>query len=257
MHVSAAQLRVVTRGPMQLRFAPLGHGVAFALVELPDEGSLGTSLEEACTEAHWGVVLRGSLDVVRGPWHRTMAAGTAFHIPSGPPAHWMLAEERTSLAGFIPLDKDPKGRFRDLGAPPDAAPAGIAASLGDDSLPLVIRDDGDVEVPPGRVEAHGAEMGPWLFCRARFGRTSGYATSWCDAEHYGIVAEGDLAIEWESDVELLAAGDIYYCPAGPPGHRFEVADAATVVDFTPISGIGSGRRLADWRVGIAGARARS
>ena len=59
---------------------------------------------------------------------------------------------------------------------------------------------------------------------------------------------GRLAIEWEDDVEILSSGDIFHCPAGPPGHRLEAADPATFVDLTPIAALAGGAR---WRNGVA------
>ena len=32
-----------------------------------------------------------------------------------------------------------------------------------------------------------------------------------------------------------AAGDVFHCPAGPPGHRLEAADPATFIDLTPVA----------------------
>jgi quercetin dioxygenase-like cupin family protein len=246
VHVSATGLRTVTRGPLRLRFAPLG-GVAFAYVDLPAEGSTGTSLEESCIEAHWGVVLTGSLEVVRGEERRRLEAGSAFHIPAGQPAHRLFAGGAVTMAGFIPLDGDPATGSRLDVDGIRGQDVGVVLASGDVTLPLVIRDEDTSEVGGGRVEADSARMGPWTVCRARFGRTSGYVSPWCDAEHFGLVVSGDLAVAWEDDIEVLSAGDAYHCPPGPPGHRFEVADAATVVDFTPLSALRSGRRLADWR----------
>ncbi len=77
--------------------------------------------------------------------------------------------------------------------------------------------------------------------RVRMGERSGYTTGWCDAPHWGLVTAGRMAIEWEDDVEILSTGDIFHCPAGPPGHRLEAADPATFVDLTPVAALGDGR----------------
>jgi len=61
------------------------------------------------------------------------------------------------------------------------------------------------------------------------------------------VTTGQLVIEYEHDVEIVSAGDVYYCPAGAPAHRLEAADPATVVDITPIDAIVADGRLAEWR----------
>ena len=92
-----------------------------------------------------------------------------------------------------------------------------------------------------------AEMGPWVFARNTFGPLSGYTTGWCDLPHWGMVLSGDLALTFEDGVELLTAGDIYYCPPGPPGHQFQVADAATTFDYTPLDDLLGPARKAEWR----------
>jgi hypothetical protein len=84
--------------------------------------------------------------------------------------------------------------------------------------------------------------------RSAFGSTSGYNTSWCDLPHWGVVVAGGAAIEYEDDVEVVSAGDFYYCPPGPPGHKLEVADGAVLVDFTPREAVDAGARVSDWRV---------
>jgi hypothetical protein len=83
--------------------------------------------------------------------------------------------------------------------------------------------------------------------QAHFGAGSGYTTDWCDAPHWGLVTSGAIAIEWQNDIEVLAAGDVYHCPAGPPGHRLEAADPASVIDLTPIDSARRAR-VAPWRV---------
>jgi quercetin dioxygenase-like cupin family protein len=55
-----------------------------------------------------------------------------------------------------------------------------------------------------------------------------------------------MTIEWEQDVEVVATGDVFHCPAGPPGHRIEAADPASFIDLTPVAAYDGGR-LADWR----------
>jgi quercetin dioxygenase-like cupin family protein len=78
------------------------------------------------------------------------------------------------------------------------------------------------------------------------GERSGYTSGWCDAPHWGLVTDGQMAIEWEDDIEILSSGDIFHCPAGPPGHRLEAADPATFLDLTPVAALAGGR-VADWR----------
>ena len=90
-----------------MRFAQLGS-VVFVVAEVPETGTSGTTLEEACIEPHWSIVLSGTLDVVRsdGPTAR-VRAGQAFHVPAGVPAHSFQADGRISAAGFAPLPSGP------------------------------------------------------------------------------------------------------------------------------------------------------
>ena len=102
-------------------------------------------------------------------------------------------------------------------------------------------------IEDGDVDAEVHRMSDLVLTRVRMGTTSGYTSQWCDAEHWGMVAAGRIAIEWEDDVEVLGTGDIYYCPPGPPGHRITAADPATMVDLTPLTSLETVTRLADWR----------
>jgi quercetin dioxygenase-like cupin family protein len=86
-------------------------------------------------------------------------------------------------------------------------------------------------------------MGIWTCMRVTYGPLSGFASGWCDLPHWGQVLDGEIVVESEDELELLSPGDIYWCPPGPPGHRFEVADSATVLDYTPTDALlGPGRR---------------
>jgi hypothetical protein len=94
-------------------------------------------------------------------------------------------------------------------------------------------------------------MGEWIFTRTTYGPLSGYTSGWCDMPHWGMVLSGDLALRFEGSVELLSAGDVYYCPAGPPGHQFQVADGATTIDYTPVADLFGPGRKAEWRSAAA------
>jgi hypothetical protein len=90
----------------------------------------------------------------------------------------------------------------------------------------------------GRIETEAAVMGQWLFTRTSFGALSGHADDWCDLPHWGMVLEGNLVVRWEdSELELMVPGDVFHTPPGPPGHRIEVADPTTIVDYTPIRSV--------------------
>ena len=248
MHVTPTELRVVRRGDLLLRFALLDE-MAYVLAETPPAGSAGTLLEDPCEDAHWGVVLRGGLELQRDGEVDALGPGTAFHVPGGPPSHRFTAASRTVFAGFAPIASG-----RAYGAPltgvpddehPDDSTSHAARAL---EPPVVVRlMRGGVPVRTGGIDAEAAAMGDWVVSRATFGPTSGYGTEWCDLPHWGMVLTGGIGIEWENDVEVLTAGDVYYCPAGPPGHRIVVADAATIVDFTPRDALATTARIVDWR----------
>lgn len=244
MYVTSADLRAVRREGVLTRFAMLGP-VAYVLADLP-AGAAGTSLETPCIERHWGIVLQGTLRLER-PGPTALAAGTAFHIPGGAPEHRFCAPDPVVVAGFAPLEATvgmgdealaAKG-FEVVGMtqPPPPPPPTIQLDPSGTTY----------HVARGAIDVETATMGPWLFSRATFGPLSGYTSGWCDLPHWGLVIQGDLAIAYEHGVELLSAGDVYYCPPGPPGHRFEVSDAATVMDYTPTAGIEPIRRRAEWR----------
>jgi mannose-6-phosphate isomerase-like protein (cupin superfamily) len=284
MRVTPSELRAVRRRELTLRSARLGP-VAAVLVEAPSEGSRQTSLEEPCEEPHWSIVLRGELELRRGRGRWRLLPGDVFHVPAGPPPHRFFAARLTVLAGFVPLpegddpgdiggDPEPKNLAGIRGLVAGSHPARLAADgeragdprrtlqgqggtaavarppNGDRNSVVVARRLDGPAVPAGEVEAEAVAMGTWVMARACFGPTSGYGANWCDLPHWGLVVSGGAAIEYEDDVEVVGAGDFYYCPAGPPGHRLEVADAAMVVDFTPQDLIDSGLRIEDWRARV-------
>jgi mannose-6-phosphate isomerase-like protein (cupin superfamily) len=258
MHVSARQLRTARRDGLILRFAQLGP-VAFIVAEFPETGTAGTSLEEPCVEAHWSIVLTGSLDIVRpdGPAAR-VGPGQALYVPGGDPAHTFRADRRVSAAGFVPL---PTGAIDDE-AVREAGFEEVPTTVWQPHLPAardvtVAAGSAMVPLQRGAIEADAALMGPWVYCQASFGGVSGYSSEWCDLPHWGMVLGGTMAIEWEDDVEIVGAGDAFYCPRGPAGHRFQVTDSATIFDFTPLDALGAVGRIAEWRPTISLSPARA
>ncbi len=252
MHITARQLRTARRDGLILRFAQLGP-VAFIVAEFPETGTAGTSLEEPCVEPHWSIVLSGSLEVVRpgGP-SADIGPGHAFHVPAGDPAHSFRAKGRISAAGFVPL---PTGQI-DEQAVREAGFEEVRSSAWRPALPAardvtVVPGSAMVPLQRGAIEAGAALMGPWVYCQATFGGVSGYSSRWCDLPHWGMVLAGTMAIEWEDDIEIVGAGDAFYCPRGPAGHRFQVTDSATIVDFTPVDALASVGRIAEWRPTIS------
>jgi hypothetical protein len=212
----------------------MGEAV-FIVVDLPDAGTAGTSVEEPCRLEHWGLVLQGELTLL-GRRGRTFGPGTAFYVPPGP-VHRFRADERVVVAGFAPVTE-----------PVDDSPETLAAR-GVEILsrvgpppprPSSMRVAGrrSRTIASGHIETETAVMGSWLFRRSTFGPQSGYAEPLCDLPHWGFVLDGSLVLHWEDrELELLGPGDVFHCAGGPPGHRMEVADAAVIVDYTPVTSL--------------------
>jgi quercetin dioxygenase-like cupin family protein len=241
MHVAPVDLRSLRQGGLVLRFAMLGE-MAYVFAELPATGSAGTSLETPCSQAHWGFVIEGELTFVRGGKREVIPAGRAFHVPAGGQDHWFEASAGALIAGFQPIESEDEVSDERLAArgfellAPDKV---VAAATIVPAIPTRA-------VPLGQIRAETWPMSSFLMTRVRMGERSGYTTDWCDAPHWGLLTHGQMAIEWEDDVEILSSGDIFHCPAGPPGHRLEAADPATFLDLTPIAAL-AGARVADWR----------
>jgi quercetin dioxygenase-like cupin family protein len=244
VRVAPRELRAVRRDGLLVRFAMLGP-VAYVEVEVPPEGSAGTGLETPATTEGWGFVLRGSA-TLHAAVEREFPAGTAFHVPADD-GHWFSAAGRTVIAGFAPVAPDLDATDAALRRQGFEVVSGTTSHP--PRLPTAIRavEPSSVFLVPGAIEVETALMGEWVFMRATYGPMSGYTSGWCDLPHWGLVLSGDLAVHWESGVELLTAGDVYYCPAGPPGHQFQVPDAATTIDYTPLERHGGNDRVAEWR----------
>jgi quercetin dioxygenase-like cupin family protein len=234
MRVSPRELRTVRVGGMLTRYVLLGDA-AFLVVEIPASGSAGTSLEEPCELEHWGIVLMGEVRL-HGRQPRTFSAGTAFYVAPGR-THVLSATPSAVIAGFIPITE-----------PVDESPEGLRSRgievMGRSSAPALpptaIRVAGTRarSAVTGQVRTVSALMGRWLFTRSTFGPISGFGDGWCDLPHWGQVIDGTLLLRWESgEIELLVAGDVFSCPGGAGGHRMEVAESATMIDYTPIEAI--------------------
>jgi len=241
MHVTPSDLRMVRQDRIVIRFAILDT-MAFVLAEIPEAGSLGTSIELPCVRPHWGFVTAGEVEFESGTRGESLKAGSAFHVPAGGPPHRFSARGPARIAGFEPIDPGV-----------DATDSALAEHgfemLTPESLGAATIIPATVEpLPePKQIDVRAWPMSSLVMAQARFGPGSGYTTDWCDAPHWGLVTSGRIAIEWEDDIEILAAGDVYHCPAGPPGHRLEAADPASVIDLTPFE-VARGKRVAPWRV---------
>jgi quercetin dioxygenase-like cupin family protein len=241
MHVTPSELRILRQDRIQIRFALLGS-MAYAVAELPDSGSGGSALEEPCAKPHWGFVLDGDVAFHSGDLKQAIPPGSAFHIPPGGAPHRFEAKGRARIAGFESIDPVIDTSDEALAARgfelTDGPPAGPASVIPATTATLLA---------PRQIEARQWRMSSFVLTQARFGPGSGYLSDWCDAPHWGIVTSGRLAIEWEHDIEIVAAGDIFHCQGGPPGHRLEAADPASIIDLTPVAALDGGIRLADWR----------
>lgn len=241
MHVTPSELRVLRQDGTLVRFALLGS-MAYIVAEFPSSGSAGTAIEQPCVKPHWGLVHEGTVTLETDDAKHTIPVGSAFHVPPGGVPHRFRVDGAARIAGFEPID-----------AVVDTSDAALSAR-GFEVLPAdggasasVIPAAASTLLQAGQVEARTWPMSSFVLTRARFGPGSGYLADWCDAPHWGIVTDGRLAIEWEGDIEVVAAGDVYHCPGGPPGHRLEAADPAGIVDLTPIEALRAGPRLTTWR----------
>jgi quercetin dioxygenase-like cupin family protein len=242
MHVAPSDLRTLRQNGIVVHFALLGS-MAYVVVDLPVTGSRGTPMEDACVKHHWGFVLDGELAIEVDGHRELVPEGSAFHLPGGGSPHRLRVEGRARIAGFEPLD--PVGDISD-----GALTARGFEILGFEGQPVatVIESSGASWPPEKQIDTRTWQMSSMVLTQARFGPGSGYTADWCDASHWGLVTAGRLAIEWEDDVEILSAGDVFYCPVGPPGHRIEAADPASFIDLTPVDVLGTGR-IAPWRKG--------
>jgi hypothetical protein len=239
MHVAPVDLRAIRQSGLVVRFAMLGS-MAYAMAEIPAQGSAGTSLEQACTQPHWGFVIEGDLSFVTDGKREMIPAGRAFHVPVGGSEHHFETSGAALVAGFQPIEAEADVSDRGLASQGfEILSARPAATI----VPAIpVR-----KVPIGQIRSESWPMSSYLMTRVRMGERSGYTAGWCDAPHWGLVTAGRFAIEWEDDVEIVSAGDIFHCPGGPPGHRIEAADPTTFLDFTPISAMEGNGRLAEWR----------
>lgn len=250
MRVTRNELKVLRQDRTVVRFALLGDW-AFVLADLAEPGSSGTALEAPCTKPHWGFVNSGQLVCEVGGRRQVIPAGSAFHVAGGGPPHAFFVAGKARISGFEPVDPAVDTSDEALAA------LGLArAGHGELAAAVVVPAATEQIADPGRIVARSWAMSQLVLTEARFGPGSGYTTHWCDAPHWGLVTSGRLAVEWEGDVEILAAGDVYHCPAGPPGHRLEAADPASIVDLTPAAALRAGR-VAEWRLAPAAAAERA
>lgn len=249
MHVPPSDFRAVRRDGVALQYALLGD-VGFATASFPPSGSRETFAERLCESPHWGLTAAGDVELeLAGERHR-LAPGTAFHVPAGQPHRFLIAGE-ARLAGFEPLRPG-------VGTPAALAAAGfepVRRSADVTGIVSLVSPRPERQPGEGEILAESRRMGEWLFTRARFGRRAGYTSTLCDLPHWGLVLAGSLAVETEDGVEVLGAGDVFRCEAGPPGHRLQAAEPAVILDYTPVEAIERpaphAARVVDWRMAAA------
>jgi hypothetical protein len=247
MHTAPAAFRSVRNGGLTLRFAVLGP-VAYALAEVQPAGSAGTILEDACERPHWGFVVDGNVSVAGAEREWPIPAGSAFYVPPDL-RHVFRASSAARIAGFETLD--PARDVSDERLAADGYDI-LRGGAGVEARALVPRVAAAEPAPErGEVRSQGTLMGDVVMCQTHFGSRSGFTSPFCDLEHWGLVTSGSLAVEWEDDVEVVAAGEVFYCPPGRPGHRLTAADPASVIDFTPAAAFERPGRVVPWRAEIA------
>lgn len=243
MHVTPSEFRAVRRDGVLLHFALL-NDIAYVLATFPAAGSRGTWVEESCEQAHWAFTVSGGVELELGDERHELGPGTAFHLPGGVP-HRMFVPGEARLAGFDRVAPDAPTTDAELRrAGFDVVPPGrsqLTRSV------AVHRARPERHPDDGEIVTASRRMGDLIFTRTRLGARAGFAAGHCDVPHWGLVTSGSLAIEWEDDIEVVTAGDVFLAPAGPPGHRIQAADAATIMDFTPVAAINSTARVATWR----------
>jgi len=247
MHLAPPEVRSVRRDGVILHLAVL-DSMAWVVAEFPATGSEGTFAEAWCEKPHWGLALGGDLELDLEGERRPIVPGSAFHVPDGL-RHRIFASPGARAAAFEPIAP---------GAPVDdealrRAGFEVTGFGGQLSAGAVAVVNPRPARPPaaGEIVAESQRMGALLLTRTRFGRRAGYASEPCDQPHWGVVTMGNIAIEWEDAIEVLTAGDVFHCPAGPPGHRLQAAEPAALLDFTPIADIRAGQRRASWRARAA------
>jgi quercetin dioxygenase-like cupin family protein len=242
MHVAPAQFRSVRRDGVTLYFAAL-EAKAWVVAEFPATGSTGTFVEAWCDRPHWGLVIAGDVELdVDGETH-LVPPGTTFHMPEGL-RHRVLAGPEARMAALEPLADTEldDSALREAGFEIPRS----SSRLGPQAV-AIVQPRPSRSPATGEIVAEARRMGDLILTRTRLGRRAGYTTQPCDQPHWGVVTLGNIAIEWEDDVEIVGAGDVFHCPAGPPGHRIEAAEAASILDFTPLDAARSAERVAAWR----------
>ena len=102
-------------------------------------------------------------------------------------------------------------------------------------MPYSSREQLDVGMQVEGYEARSAQWGDVTVVFESMGAADpaplfkGLPDDRCQAEHYGVVLEGELVVRYADHEETIPAGSAYYLP---PGHVPLVRNAARTVEFT-------------------------
>ena len=86
------------------------------------------------------------------------------------------------------------------------------------------------------VQGYETRLVEWGEYTAYFERTASGTDwrdlyEWCECPHFGYVFRGKLRfVHRDGSEEVISAGEMYYVP---PGHTFQVLEAAETVEFSP------------------------
>jgi hypothetical protein len=57
----------------------------------------------------------------------------------------------------------------------------------------------------------------------------------CCVPHWGYVLEGSVIFDFEDGTrERARAGEVFYCPHGPPGHVYSYDEDSRLIEFSPL-----------------------
>ena len=243
MHVAPDGLKTVRQDGHHASGSRCSARWPTSLPRCPGPARPGRRSSDRAIAPHWGFVIDGELTFVSGRRRQAIPSGRAFHVPGRRPEA-PVRDIRTARARRLPAGRTGARRQRRT-----THRAGLRGRRRRRGRPTVVPAVSPTLVGPGEIKVETWPMSSYVMTRVRMGERSGYTSGWCDAPHWGLVTRGRMAIEWEDDVEILSKGDIFHCPAGPPGHRLEAADPATFLDLTPDRRVRGRGRLADWRRG--------
>lgn len=104
-------------------------------------------------------------------------------------------------------------------------------------MPVVAREDAEVEVADGPMEARTSQAGEMTvgFFSLPKGTDfrpalEGLPGNMCQCPHWGYILKGRIRMHTPNGEEDYAAGDVVYWP---PGHAPEALEDSEYIDFSP------------------------